>query len=107
MNSLLSKLKINYKSILFLLLISLIPIIGLTISIIWIDNNELNASLDAQVKTLIYGQIIKVCKQNQSLMQSMSSIGNYLTHKHLARLPSQTKNDRDVFQTTFFLVQLI
>jgi diguanylate cyclase (GGDEF)-like protein/PAS domain S-box-containing protein len=87
---------------LFLILISLIPIIGLAISNIWIHNNGHKANLDAPVQSLIYDQLKKVSKQNQSLIQSTSSIGDFPTHNHRVRLPSQTKNDRDVFQVTNF-----
>lgn len=102
MNSFISKLRFNYKKILFLPLISFIPIIGLTIRIIWIDNNGIKANLDEPVQSLIYDQLIKVSKQNQSLMQSISSTGEFPTHNNLVRLPSQTINDRDVFQPTIF-----
>ncbi|MBE0686116.1 MAG: EAL domain-containing protein [Anaerolineaceae bacterium] len=60
MSSFFSKLRINYKSILFLLLISLLPILALAISIIWIDNNGLKDSLDDPIQSLTCNQLSRI-----------------------------------------------
>lgn len=78
MNSFLSKLRINYKSILFLLLISLLPIIGLAISTIWIDNKGLEASLDEPIQTLTCNQLARIDERTLSINSMLGHVAGLI-----------------------------
>lgn len=89
MNSFISKLRINYKSILFLLLISLVPIIGLAISIIWIDNNALISSLDQPLQSLTCNQLAHVDDKKLAIEYTLGRVSDSLI---VADLDELTRN---------------
>ncbi|MBW6472454.1 MAG: EAL domain-containing protein [Anaerolineaceae bacterium] len=94
MSSFISKLRINYKSILFLLLISLIPIIGLAISIIWIDNNGLKASLDAPIQTLTCNQLARIDEKTLSINNMLGQVADSLKAGDLNNLSRNLESSK-------------
>ena len=86
MNSFISKLRINYKSILFILLISLVPIIGLVISIIWIDNNGLKASLDAPIQSLTCNLLTRIDEKTIAIEYTLGRVSDSLRKSDLDEL---------------------
>jgi len=94
MSSFISKLRINYKSILFLLLISLVPIIGLAISIMWIDNNELKASLDTPIQSLTCNQLARIDEKTDSINNLLSQVSDSLKAENFNNLSRNEESSK-------------
>lgn len=94
MSSFISKLRINYKSILFLLLISLVPIIGFAISIMWIDNNELKASLDTPIQSLTCNQLARIDEKTDSINNLLSQVSDSLKAENFNNLSRNEESSK-------------
>ena len=94
MSSLISKLRINYKSILFLLLISLLPIIGLAISILWIDNNVLKASLDEPIQSLTCNQLARVDEKTITINNMLGRVADSINEGNLNDLTRNAESSQ-------------
>ncbi|PKO06055.1 MAG: hypothetical protein CVU41_08050 [Chloroflexi bacterium HGW-Chloroflexi-3] len=92
MSSFISKLRINYKSILFLLLISLVPIIGLAISIIWIDNKGLKASLDEPIQSLTCNQLARIDEKTLTINNLLRHIAELIKDEEIDKLTAQLES---------------
>ncbi len=86
MNALLAKFPISHKTILFLLIFILIPLIALAISITWIANNALQSSINEPLQTLTCNQLARINEKIQGINILFSQIENIDNFQNLSSL---------------------
>ena len=93
MNALLAKLRISHKTILFLLIFILIPLIALAISITLIDNKSLQSSVNEPLQALTCSQLATTDEKIRSINYLVNQIADIDNIQNLSSLNSSQRGN--------------